>query len=61
MSENCQLPKLSETLPTKKESSKHHQMKIFELDENDKEMKSIMYVYLEVAFTVLCIFSTFFV
>lgn len=43
MSENCQLPKLSETLPRKK-SSDHQQMKIFGLDENDKEMKSIMYV-----------------
>lgn len=45
MSENCQLPKLSETLPQKKKkSSEHQQMKIFDLDENDKEMKSIMYV-----------------
>lgn len=59
MSENCQLPKLSETLPRKK-SSDHQQMKIFGLDENDKEMKSIMYVQLEVAFTV-CTFSIFLV
>lgn len=28
----------------KKKSSDHQQMKIFGLDENDKEMKSIMYV-----------------